>query len=127
MSRIFKVVKIINDTSLIVNGGSNDDIIKGDVMQISGKGEDIFDPETKENLGSLEIIKARLTVTDVYEKMCVCETTYISDYMSTLLSNNIFSSTQKKLTIEPTEISGLGAGDKTIRIGDIAKHIKVKK
>ncbi len=125
MSNDFKVIKIINDTSLIVNGGSNNGISRGDMMQIIGKGETIIDPETKENLGNLEIVKARLNVTEVYEKMCVCETAYISEYMSSIFSNNIFGSKQKKLEIEPTEISG--DGDKTIRIGDMAKHIKIEK
>ena len=43
---------------------------------------------------------------------------------SALLSNPLFSSTQKKLDVEPTDISG--KGDKTIRIGDNAILIKKK-
>ena len=54
--------------------------------------------------------------------MCVCETSYVSNYFSTLLSNPLFASTRRKLDVEPTEISG--KEDKTIRIGDEAILIK---
>ena len=64
-------------------------------MEIHGESENIFDPDTKENLGKIDIIKDSLKVTKVYEKMCVCETSYVSTYFSTLLSNPLFSSTQK--------------------------------
>jgi len=53
--------------------------------------------------------------------MCVCETPHVSTYFTTILSNSLFSSTQKKLDVEPTDISG--SGDKTIRVGDSARLI----
>ncbi len=125
MNKDYRVIKIIDDTSLIVNAGTNDGVEKGDYMQISGKGSIIVDPETNEELGRLDVIKDKLNVTKVYEKMCICETSYTSTYFSAILSNPLFTSTQKKLDVEPTDISG--EGDKTIRIGDIARVIKQEK
>lgn len=125
MNKEFRVIKIIDDTSLIVNAGLEDGIESGDSMEICSRGADIIDPVTKEKLGKLEITKAKLNVSEVYDKMCICETVYVSNYFATLISNPLFSSTQKKLDVEPTEISG--EGDKTIRIGDVAKHIKKEK
>lgn len=122
MKKKYKVIKIIDDTTLIINAGSVNDIEVGDEMEIHGKSENIYDPETNENLGKIDIIKDRLKITKVYEKMCICETSYVSNYFSSLLSNPLFASTQRKLDVEPTEISG--TADKTIRIGDEAILIK---
>lgn len=125
MNDKFRVIRIIDDTSLVVNCGLEDGVKKGDKMQICGVGATIVDPETKEELGHLDIVKAKLNVSEVYEKMSVCETPYVSTYFSTLLSTPLFNSTQEKMDVEPTEI--LGDGDKTIRVGDIAKLIKIQK
>lgn len=122
MNNQFRVVKIIDDTSLIINGGSDNNVEVGDLMEIHGKSETIFDPLTKEDLGKFDIVKDKLTVAKVYEKMCICETTYVSTYLPTLLSNSLFSTKQKKMNVEPTDISG--TSDKTIRIGDEAILIK---
>ena len=80
---------------IIINTGKENNIEIVDIMEIHGESENIFDPDTKENLGKIDIIKDSLKVTKVYEKMCVCETSYVSTYFSTLLSNPLFSSTQK--------------------------------
>lgn len=125
MNNEYRVVRIIDDTALIVNAGTENEIEVGDIMEICGRGATIVDPETNIELGRLDNVKAKLNVTEVYDKMCVCETPYVSDYMSTFLTSSIFRSTQKKLDVEPTDITG--EGDKTIRIGDIAKHIKTIK
>ena len=122
MKNKYKVVKIIDDTTLIINAGSNNNVEIGDIMEIHGKSETIFDPDTNEDLGKMDIIKDSLKVTKVYEKMCVCESSYISSYVSTILSTSLFSSSQRKLDVEPTDISG--TGDKTIRVGDEVVLIK---
>lgn len=123
MNNDYRVVKIIDDTSLIINAGAKDGVKKGDYMQISGKGPVIIDPVNNEPLGRLDIIKDKLIVTDIYEKMCVCETPYTSTYFSSVLSSTpLLSSTQRKLNVDATDISG--NGDKIIRIGDSAKLIK---
>lgn len=96
MNNQFRVVKIIDDTSLIINGGSDNNVEVGDLMEIHGKSETIFNPLTKEDLGKFDIVKDKLTVAKVYEKMCICETTYVSTYLPTLLSNSLFSTKQKR-------------------------------
>lgn len=124
MKKKFKVIKIIDDTTLVINAGSSNNAEIGDIMEIHGKSETIYDPETKENLGQIDIIKDSLKITKTYEKMCICESAFVSNYFSSILNNSLFTSTQRKLDVEPTEISG--TGDKTIRIGDEAILIKNK-
>ena len=122
MNEDFKVIKIIDNTSLVINGGSTNGIKVGDTFKIYGKGEKIIDPETKENLGQIDIVKATLIVSAVYEKMCVCESRFISNYMTSFMSNSLFSGQKQTLSVDPNEISG--AGEKIIKIGDFARHYK---
>lgn len=126
MNKEYKVVKIIDDTSLIVNAGSNDKVHVGDMMLIVGKGDIVIDPDTKEKLGCLDIEKAKLRIKEVYEKMCLCNSVYESNYISNMLgANTIFSYKPEKLNVDPSEITG--KGDTIIKIGDIAKHIPQQK
>lgn len=122
MNKEFKVIKIIDDKSLIVNAGSLNNVEKGDIMIIHGKSEPIFDLDTNENLGQINIMKARLKVSEVYDKMCLCEAPFVSSYLLSLTTNSLFSSSQDVLNVDPTEVSG--SGDKTIRLGDFAKLVK---
>ena len=120
MNNEFRVVKIIRDTALIINGGSKDNINIGDKVVIYIKGEPINDPETNENLGPLTITKDILTVEEVYEKMSVCETGYItSTPLLRSMSSMIGERKQRELNVEPIDISD--GFDKTIRVGDLAK------
>ena len=126
MNKKYKVVKIIDDTSLIINAGSVDKVQVGDIMVVVGKGDIVIDPDTNEELGCLEIEKARLKIMEVYEKMCICQSAYTSNYFSNMMDvNTIFSYKHEKLDVDPTEITG--KGDMIIKIGDIAEHIPQQK
>lgn len=68
----FKVVKIIDDHHLVVNAGATHDIKKGQRLVVYSPGDEVFDPDTKESLGTLDTVKCYLEVSDVFEKMCIC-------------------------------------------------------
>lgn len=119
MKKKFRVVKIIDDKSLIINGGVFDGVNEGDIVTIIGKSEPVVDPETRDVLGKINVIKAKLNVCDIYEKMSVCEAQYVSDLAASIIkSNPLFATKQKALNVDPFDISG--SGDKMIRIGDEA-------
>jgi len=120
----YRVIKIVNDTSLVINAGENHNICVGDKFQIVGAGTPIIDPKTKENLGSLDIIKDTLQVSVVYEKMCLCEAppTFIP-ILGPSITNLLGRTEQKPLNIDPTEISGTLNEESPIKIGDSARHI----
>ena len=111
MKNNYRVIKILDDTSLIINAGSEDNIKINDIMEIYGESENIYDPLTNENLGKIEVIKDRLKVSKVYKKMCVCE-------------SSLFNTKQRKMNVDPIDISG--NDDKSIRIGDSTRIIKIE-
>lgn len=69
------VAKIINSEKIVINRGRNDGIEPGQRFQLYEDGEDIIDPETKESLGCIEIIKGTGKAIHVQDKM----TTIASD------------------------------------------------
>lgn len=68
-----KIIKIVNDFKVIANKGSNDGIEAGMKVLVYELGEELFDPDTNENLGNLEIIKGNGIIVHVQEKMCTIE------------------------------------------------------
>ena len=73
-TKSFKVVKVIDEFTLVINIGSDDEIEKGQRFLVySISPDDIIDPDTNESLGKLEIVKGTGTVTHVQEKMATIE------------------------------------------------------
>jgi len=64
-----RVVKIIDSERIVINKGFKDGIKKGQKFLIYSFGEEIFDPETKDSLGTLEYSKGQGEVDHVQEKM----------------------------------------------------------
>ncbi|NIK11155.1 FlgT C-terminal domain-containing protein [Alkalibacillus almallahensis] len=129
MSNTFKIVKIIDEYTLIINAGSNDGVNIDDKFQIlDKKGNKVIDPDTKEVIGKLDLIKDTVTVTEVYEKMSVCSS------KSVIKQNNILNAPlylkdqfieQQKLNIDLNEVTGgLRKSDEKIKIGDEVNLIK---
>lgn len=129
LSNTFKIVKIIDEYTLIINAGSNDGVNIDDKFQIlDKKGNKVIDPDTKEVIGKLDLIKDTVTVTEVYEKMSVCSS------KSVIKQNNILNAPlylkdqfieQQKLNIDLNEVTGgLRKSDEKIKIGDEVNLIK---
>jgi hypothetical protein len=70
-----KVVKIIDNYSVVINKGSDDGISEGGKYLLLGIGEEIIDPDTNENLGNIELVRGKVEVSHVQERMA----TLISD------------------------------------------------
>jgi len=68
-----KVIKKVDDYKIAINKGSNDNIKKNDIFMIFEKGEELFDPDSKESLGFLEIPKLKMKVFNIQEKMSLLE------------------------------------------------------
>lgn len=125
-TKIFKVIKIIDEYTIVINAGS-DYVKENDKLEIYIPGSPIIDPDTKENLGTLDTIKAKLIVTNVYEKFCICTNARISKTISplaqiALLSSSLQQEEPQKLDVDPEQISGgYNSEDLKIRIGDLVK------
>jgi len=64
-----KVVKVIDEYKVVINKGSVDGITNGDIFLIYSLGEELFDPDTNNSLGILEIVKGKGKSTHVQEHL----------------------------------------------------------
>ncbi|ASN03619.1 hypothetical protein CFK40_00560 [Virgibacillus necropolis] len=126
------MIKIIDDYSLVINGGYMDDITEGEKIEIFLEGEEIKDPyNDNEVLGTLDFIKDKLEVTEVYYRFSVCEKikkerVHYPSPLTQAFSNGLSGRTEtkvsrEKLNIDEEEKSGRKKDEKVIKIGDIAR------
>ena len=54
-----KVVKLLDEYKIVINKGANDGIKVGQVFLVYKEDEELFDPDTNESLGRLEIVKGK--------------------------------------------------------------------
>lgn len=120
MNKVYRVIKIISEYKIVVNAGSTDLIHEGQLFEIFAPGKEVIDPETGENLGSLDYVKAKLYAQDVFPRMCVCvnqESESVSLFVTNLQSERVLP-----LRVDSKEISGGFEGiEKKIRIGDLVR------
>ena len=124
MCKEFKIVKIIDDKTLVINAGYSDNIKEGDNFEIFEQGEEIRDPDTGENLGSLDLIKETVKAVNVFKKICICKHYIVTSYFSSI-TTSFLQSDYNTLNVDSTQISGGLHNDKIIRIGDKARKIKI--
>lgn len=121
MTKQLKVAKILDEYSIIVNGGSNDGLNEGDILEIYLPGDSVIDPETNEDLGILDIIKARIKIHTIYPKMCLCVNLKEYNPISNI-TNALYGSSPARLNIDPSQMSlAIDDKEKEIRVGDLVR------
>ena len=120
---MFKVIKIISDKRIVINAGKNE-VQTGDILRVIEKNsEEIVDPDTNEVLGTLDYIKATITVEYVYEHMSICKnyetkTVNALDPFETLRQREVTS----PLNVNLSQITGgYNIDNKLIAIGDLVE------
>lgn len=103
----YKVIEIINNTDIIINYGLEDGASVGDKLRIIEKGAPVIDPDTSENLGSIDIIKTTLEVAVPYRKFSICRKYRTSNVeLLNPLSKFIYESkTVQELDVRPDQIT----------------------
>ena len=67
-----KVAKILGKGEVVINRGRQHGVRGGMVFEIfAPEGEEVWDPDTGETLGTVEDVKAKAEVTEVKEKLAV--------------------------------------------------------
>ncbi|MBA2441746.1 MAG: hypothetical protein H0V53_05000 [Rubrobacter sp.] len=67
-----KVAKILGQGEIVINRGRGHGVRHGMVFEVfSPEGEEVWDPDTGETLGTVEDVKAKAEVTEVKEKLSV--------------------------------------------------------
>ena len=72
---IIKIIKVIDDYKVVINKGSLDGIKYGQSFLIYKEDEELFDPDTKESLGFLEIVKGKGKIVHLQPKISTIEST----------------------------------------------------
>lgn len=139
----FKVVKIIDDYSLVINAGINEDLSINEKIEIFVEGEELFDIDTEKSLGTLDFIKDTLIITEIYPLFSVCQKPDIKKIVSSPSSPAVGSTsatvlnafkkmyipnvdketiTEKvKLNVLESDKSGRVIDNSPIKIGDLAR------
>lgn len=110
----YKIVKIIDESTFMVNAGTTNDFKVGDYFNIIGdKTIDINDPETGELLEKLPTYKGKITIYKVFNKVSLCTTDWIEKHTQkpilqnrTALGAIINDSTMLKNVYREKEIPG---------------------
>ncbi len=106
-----KITNIIDQYTIAINIGQNQNVTKGMIFKIIAKVVEIKDPDTKEVLGQIEIEKDRVQIYQVQEKFSLAET--IGTVRESIGPMYSFAQiVQKKLTGATPEV------DRTIHVGD---------
>lgn len=125
MEKSIKIVKIINEYQVVINAGTNEFIHDGQHLEVFVQGAPIIDPDTGDNLGTLDYVKAKLRVINAFPRMSVCENreTETRNRLATL--STMFEITEiLPLNIDAKEISGGYEGiDKKIHVGDLVRTV----
>lgn len=124
MPNEWKIVKIVDNYRVVINGGDNDGIKRDDTLEVFAVGQPVTDPDTNEVLGTLDTIKAYLRVTNVYEKMSLCENEDRKRVSMLFPLENFTQFVKNPLPIDATEISGGYDSDNKIRVGDRVRKTK---
>jgi Flagellar assembly protein T, C-terminal domain len=67
-----KVAKILGNNEIVINRGRNDGVRSGMLFEVfAPEGEEVWDPDTGETLGTVEDVKAHAEVTEVKERLAV--------------------------------------------------------
>jgi hypothetical protein len=81
-----KVVKVIDDYSLVINRGEISGIREGQRMLVYNTSEEeITDPQTGESLGYLDLVRGTGTITFVQEKISILQSDKTNNKRSRLL------------------------------------------
>jgi hypothetical protein len=129
----YNIVKIVDEYLVVVNYGEKHNAREGDELEIFEVGETVFDPKNGEDLGTLDLLKGKIYVLNVYEKMSLCKsaeksvvlgpTVSLGSTLSSMLSNTYET---KALNVNTSQITGGYNIDKEllINIGDPVKITK---
>ena len=141
MSKVIggKVAAIIDDTTLVLSVGYRQGVQEGMVFVSFAEQADIADPDTGEPLGRWEMVKARVVVTHVQERMCTVQAPAIieeqvSDGTRPLSARMVEHSLGhygeqgeewKRLQVRATDVSGRPQ-NQPIAVGDGARSVVVE-
>ena len=124
-----KILRIFDETTLLVNIGVKDGVKRGDRLVVIEKMGEVKDPDSDESLGELELIKAELVATDVQEKISILKTepgrtpSKSLPLSARMVQDSVRADgTQYRMSVAPGEMSGIPAPS-PVKVGDIVRLV----
>ena len=131
---VAKVAAVLDDTTLVLNAGSQLGIKEGMFFDIVAQHQQISDPDTGESLGQWEQVKARVVVTHVQERMSTVRAplaaeSEASGTLSALLVRHSFGLYGEREDIRnglDVRVGNTGGRPaiKSIEVGDLARMVE---
>jgi hypothetical protein len=131
------IVKIVNEYLVVVDYGANSAADEGDILEIYEEGEEIFDHENN-SLGTLDLVKAKIKVKNVYDNMSLCISNEftkkysssgmgnVASMMSALQRGGTYKYDRRALNVNTTQISG-GYDEAEITPISIGDKVRINK
>lgn len=120
-----RVAKVIDDYTVVLNRGSDQGIQLEQTFIVFGLGDEIIDPVSGENLGTLEEVRGRVKVTHVQERVCTAESVKYFENVppkTTIRKNAWLGAIGEQAVI--TEDKEEKVDELFCKIGDYAKQIR---
>lgn len=135
-----KVVKIISETEVVLGAGANQGVLKGMDYIIYEPCEEIFDPETGDSLGHLEIVKGHVKVDHVMPGICIAKTNHrtetrickspLTGFSAALAASALYGTREIEVKVgdklqvnENDKDEQYSTADRTVKVGDRARSI----
>jgi hypothetical protein len=130
-----KIVKILDPYHIVINLGIKDGIKEDMKFIVYEEGDEIIDPETKNSLGKLENVKAKVKISHVQELMSTAETYHFKTVRNKGIYDNFItplailagggeSSIQEPLPLKDTEsMKSSSQKNKYVIEGDLVRKI----
>lgn len=129
-----KVLKILDSYRVVINLGK-DKVKKGQKFIIYDEGEQVTDPDTKESLGKLEILKATVEIEHIQDRFSIAvseghtvtKRVYAPPWQYSWASS-LFGTTSEVVSEEVRDPLPIGSTelppvDRTIRVGDLVRSV----
>jgi hypothetical protein len=125
-----RIIRIVDQHTALVNLGRVDRIVLESIFRVIGESEEITDPITDKKLGSIDVVKAKLKASQVYERFTVATsrwTTYSLSVRPSISIEEIVKSMYnteseshgEDLHVDPKEIRPWKVhAEQLIRVGD---------
>ncbi len=130
---VAKVAAVMDDTTLVLNAGSQMGVKEGMLFDVVAQHQEITDPDTGDSLGQWEVAKARVVVTHVQEKMSTVRAPLTaqaetSGTLSTLMvrhSFGLYGEREGNRSALDVRTSGMAGRPlvKPIEVGDLARSV----
>jgi len=115
--RELRVAKVLDEFRVVLNAGEADGVKTGMIFAIFSIGEKIVDPDSRDILGRLEIVKGRVRIEHVQANMCIGHSSDTWERPRQLTGIVALQAGPELTETLPRRLENVAEGDRARRIG----------